>query len=197
MRKITTYLLLTVAILTFTGCGGDRRNIGNSGYAVVHPESWNPDGHPGIFLYYKRTQIWFNVFCSEQGYHDGTLVFAGDIPGSLFGNETPGENEITDFSRSEQLFVVRGTEPPVIISERLFNRSLKTSLPFTVQSIDSATNGLSVKFLFYPNENSNKIETNLFVSWQEVQSWLHEAETSAPVKTSRLGSYRFLPMKQP
>lgn len=195
MRNIR-YLLLATAFLTFAGCA-ERRNIGNSGYSVVHPESWNPDGHPGIFLYYKRKEIWFNVVCSEEGYHDGILVFSGDVPGSLFEGEIPGKNEITDFSRSMQLFAVHGAEPPVIISERLFNHSLETNLPFTVQNIKSAPNGLSIKFLYEPNENQNRIETNLNVSWQEIESWLHEAEKSSPVKKSRLGSYRLLTMKQP
>jgi len=191
-----TCLLLAVAILTFAGCS-ERQPVGNSGYTVVHPQSWNPDGHPGIFLYYQGTKIWFNVFCSEQGYHDGILVFGGDIPGSLFKGELPGRQESADFGRSPQLFAVRGAEPPVIISERLFNHSLETNLPFTVQDIKSGSNGLSIKFLYEPGENQNHIETNLDVSWDEIQNWLQEGETSAPVKTSRLGRYRLLPMKQP
>lgn len=191
-----TYLLLVVAIMTSVGCS-ERQPVGDSGYVVVHPQSWNPDGHPGIFLYYRGTKIWFNVFCSEQGYRDGILVFGGDLPGSLFNGEPPGSQESADFSRSPQLFAIRGAEPPVIISERLFNHSLETNLPFTVQDIQSGSNGLSIKFQYEPKENQSDIETNLFVSWQEIRGWLHEAETSVPVKTSRLGSYRLLPMKQP
>ena len=178
------------------GCS-ERQPIGNTGYTMVHPQSWNPDGHPGFYLYYKSKPIWVNAFSSEQNYHDGILVFGGDIPGSLFGGEVPDAHESTDLLRSPQLFAIRETGPPVVISERLFNKSLETSLPFTVQGIKPSSNGLTIQFSFQSQENQNSVTTNLDVSWQEIKTWLNEADISTTVKKCRLGSYRFLPMKQP
>ena len=196
MRNLSAGLLLTIAIVLFAGCG-ERQQIGNSGYAIVHPQSWNPDGHPGIYLYYKSVRIWFNAFSSEQNFHDGILVFGGDVPGSLFGGKIPESQENADLIRSPQLFAIRRSGPPVMISERLFNKSLENNLPFTVQGIKPSTNGLSIQFSFEPKENQNSITTNLNVSWPQITTWLDEAEKSTSVKKSRLGSYRFLPMKQP
>jgi len=199
VRSLVTGFLFGVAVLTLVGCS-KRQPIGSSGYAIVHPQSGNPDGHPGIYLYYKDKQIWFNAFTSENNYHDGILVFGGDIPESLFRSdrrEVSIDQESADLMRSPQLFAIHGAGPPVIISERLFNRSLETNLPFTVQGIKTSSNGLSIQFSFEPKENQNSISTNLSVSWPQIAAWLDEAGTSTSVKKSRLGSYRFLPMKQP
>jgi hypothetical protein len=188
MRKARSYLCIGIALALFAGCS-ERRTISNSDYSVVHPQSWNPDGHPGIYLYYKNKPLWFNVYCPNGSFHDGMLVFEGDVPESLFEDVRIGNESSASF----QVFAIRGSGPPVILSERVLNRSLK-GFPFNVKGLSSATNGLDINFRF----NDSAIPpTNVVVLWSEIKAWLDEAEATAPIKNSRMGKYRYLPLKQP
>jgi hypothetical protein len=94
---------------------------------------------------------------------------------------------------SPQLLVIRGAEPPVIISEQITHKSLKDS-QIRLQHFNAISNGFDVTFVSGWSESK---PTNIIVTWQEIKSWLNYAETNAPIRNSRMGKYRYLPVKQP
>jgi hypothetical protein len=50
-----SWLLLAAAVFLLAGCG-HRQNIGGD-FELRQASSWNPDGHPGIFLYYQGKEV--------------------------------------------------------------------------------------------------------------------------------------------
>jgi hypothetical protein len=129
--------------------------------------------------------VWPSVLVSlNQSYRDGYFTFLAAVPDETGSNYS---YEITP-----QLFAIRGASPPVLISQRLFNRSLTDwTNAYTVENITPAPDGFIVEFEY---QDAN-VQTNLDLSWLQIQSWVQEAETSAPVRITSLGSYRILPMK--
>lgn len=191
MRRAHNFFCLGALIALVGGCS-ERQQVANSPYSVVRPESWNPDGHPGIFLYYKGKSLWFNVYCPDYGYQDGILVFEGDLPDSLFNGQAPG-NESRDSSRSFQIFAIRGAGPPVIISERIARIPLR-DFEFTVREFSAVPNGFEVTF---ESLGTEKKSSKKAVSWVEIKAWLEEAERKTPIKKSLMGEYRYLPLQTP
>lgn len=178
--------LLTLACITFMGC--DKRVSVGGDYQIIQPQTYLIDsGRPACPLYYKGKSVWPSVLVSlDQSYHDGYFVFLAAVP-----DETGTNN---DYGITPQLYAIRAAGPPVIISQRLFNRSLTNWADlYTVENITSVPNGFSVEFEYHDAE----IQTNLEVTWPQIQSWVQEAETSAPVRVTPLGSYRILPMQRP
>src|SRR4051812_40744932 len=117
MRNRLHYLVLAVALVTFIGCS--RKERVGSGYVLVTPRSWNPDGHPGTTLHRGWHVIWGNVYtgyfypASPSNFtRDGMMVFVGPPPVDDNWYSYP------------QLFAVRGDGPPVVLSERLLHQRL-------------------------------------------------------------------------
>lgn len=186
MRMKTSTFLLTLACATLVGCN-KRVSVGPD-YELVQPQTYLIDsGSPACALYYRGKSVWPSVLVSlDQSYHAGLFVFLAAVP--------DGTGTNNDYSITPQLFAIRGAGPPVIISERLFNRSLTNwAEAYTVENISPESNGFRVEFEYHDAD----IQTNLDVSWPEIQSWVQEAETLAPVRVTPLGSYRLLPMKRP
>jgi hypothetical protein len=122
----------------------------------------------------------------KESYRDGFFVFLAAVPDQ--------SGDYNDYSITPQLFAIKGTGPPVIISQRLFNRPLiNTNGFYTVDNIAPNPDGFSVEF----DQHAGGPRTNLDVSWPQIETWVQEAETSAPVRVTSSGSYRLLPMKAP
>src|SRR5207237_4019679 len=94
------------------------------GYMLVttSPGLLNPDASPGTSLHYGGRRVWSSVFTgcfwpepAGKFYHEGIFVFVGSVLGS------GGYNDPLVYP---QLYVVRGKEPPVIISQRIFGQPL-------------------------------------------------------------------------
>ena len=184
MRTKISILIVTSLCGVLIGCN-KRASVGGD-YELVQPGTYLIDsGSPACALYYRGRSVWPSVLVSlNQSYRDGYFTFLAAVPDETGSNYS---YEITP-----QLFAIRGAGPPVLISQRLFNRSLTNwTDAYTVENITPASDGFIVEFEYQGAD----VQTNLDLSWLQIQTWVREAETSAPVRITSLGSYRILPMK--
>jgi hypothetical protein len=154
MRYTIQHALLAAAIVTLAGCG-HRQSIGG-GFELRGSESWNPDGHPGTFLYYEGKEVWHQIAWGypdppEKFCHDGIFVFLSPVP------DADGRN---DYANSPQLYAIRGSGPPVLISQRIFGRPFKGSRNFTVENSSVTANGIRVEFDYWPDESHEVVPNN-------------------------------------
>ena len=186
MRYTMRHLLLAAVILSLTGC--DHRHSIGGGFELRQSESWNPDGHPGTFLYYNGKEVWHQVAWGypdppEKFCHDGIFVFESPVP------DTDGRN---NYGISPQLYATRASGPPVLISQRIIGQPLRGRRIYSVENSSVTENGVRVEFEYWVDENHEVMKTN-DVSWSDVANWVQEAEHSSPELSTPLGSYRLLP----
>ena len=187
MHRTIFHFLLAIGLITLTGCA-KRERVGPD-YVLLTPETLNPDGHPGTSLYYKGKEVWPNVYVgSGYVYHAGIFVFSSPVPDSV-----PNQDGIYiyDDCISPQLFAVRGAGPPVILSERITADTLDSTNSYRLWQLTSIENGIRVEFEYNTEHQTNMTRD---VSWTDIQSWVQEAEVSAPKVVSHLGIYRVLPV---
>ena len=192
MRNVTLCFLLIVTAFSLVGCVEHTRVGG--GYVLVRtsPPVWMADASPSTSLYYQGKRVWPIVYSgcfwpepAGKFYHDGVIVFVAPVLGS------DGYNEPLVYP---QLYAMRGKEPAVIISQRIFDQPLTNR--YEVERVAAIPNGVRVRFEFSSNEGRQVYSTN-DVSWGDIVTWAHEAENSAPVHTTPSGTYRILPRKRP
>ncbi len=186
MRCTIQHILLAAAIVTIAGCG-HRQSIGG-GFELGASESWNPDGHPGTFLYYEGREVWHQIAWGnpdppEKFCHNGIFVFLSPVP------DPDGRN---DYANSPQLFAIRASGPPVLISPRIIGQPFKGGKYYTVENDSATTNGVKVEFEFVPDE-SQEVKNTIEVSWSDIERWVQEAGHSATEVKTPLGTYRILP----
>ncbi|HEY1661726.1 MAG TPA: hypothetical protein VGI03_04850 [Verrucomicrobiae bacterium] len=184
MRIKRSTLMLALACALAAGC--DKRVSVGGDYKLVQPRTYLIDsGSPACALYYQGKSVWPSVLVSsDQSYHDGFFIFLAAVPDY--------SGDYNDYSITPQLFAIKGAGPPVILSERLFNlHMIDWDQPYNVENITPKSNGFSVEFAY----DAGDTQTNLDITWPEIQGWVQEAETSAPVRVTSLGNYRTLLME--
>jgi hypothetical protein len=177
----------------FMSCS-ERTQVAD-GYVFVTPPTMGPDHHPGTSLHLKGKVVWGNVYLGyfsgykpRQFFHEGMVVFVGAVPAN------------TDWWYYPQLFAVRGSGPPVLLSERLLGERFATSYDsrqysssFAVDNISPTADGVRVQFTHSPGTVNR--DTNAFaVSWTIVRRFLDEADSSSRLVRHQLGDYRVLPL---
>ena len=99
-----------------------------------------------------------------------------------------------DYSISPQLFAVRNAEPPVILSQRIIGEILESEKRYRLWQITPIENGIRVE---YKSDIGQQAHMTRDVSWKNIQSWVQEADASAPTEVRHLGVYRVLPVGSP
>jgi hypothetical protein len=189
MCRPIQWLWFIAVCLICLGCS-ERNHVGG-GYALVTPSTMGPDHHPGASLQRKGKVVWRNVYMGyfsghqpAQFYYDGMFVFVGAVPGNTSW-------------LSAQLFAVRGSGPPVLLSERLLGEEFATSNdsnPYEVDNIFPLQNGVRVQFTHSPglvNHDTN----SLTLSWALVRNLLDDADSSSRLVRNNLGDYRVLSLR--
>ena len=190
MRQIIFHLLLVIGLITVAACAKCER-VGPD-YVLVTPETLNMDGHPGTALYFKGKEVWSNVYGGYgKYYHDGIFVFSAPVPATFTNQDGI---YMYDYSISPQLFAVRNAEPPVILSQRIIGEILESEKRYRLWQITPIENGIRVE---YKSDIGQQAHMTRDVSWKNIQSWVQEADASAPTEVRHLGVYRVLPVGSP
>lgn len=191
MRRLILRNITTLAIFALAGCA-QRERIGGD-LTLVTPNSWNPDGHPGTSLHYQGREAWPNVYVgSGKAYHEGIFVFSAPVPEPRMG--TDGTVRY-DYSTSPQLFAIRGAGPPVILSQRVLSDTLKSRKIYHLWQLMPTESGVQAEFEYWPDQDHEARMTHR-VAWTDIQNWVQEAESSAPIQATPLGTYRLLSPKR-
>jgi hypothetical protein len=191
MRHGMISFLLIAMLLMFAGCG-HRESIG-CGFELRQASSGlNMDGHPGVFLYYQGKEVWHQI---SWGYpYSPKDFFHGDI--FVFESPVPEADSYNNCGISPQLYAIRGSGPPVLISQRIMGVPLKGgNSVYAVQNTGVSGTGVRVEFEYPAADGGDETKTNV-VSWAEIASWVDEAEKSSPPVKTPLGSYRLLTVKR-
>ena len=189
MRYVMLFFSMAAVLLILAAC--DHRQAIGGGFELRQSSSnWNPDGHPGVFLYYEGKEVWHqiawgNPYAPEEFCHDGIFVFESPVPNA---------DGFNNYGISPQLYAIRAAGPPVLISQRIMGLPLMGDRTYSVENTAVTGNGVSVEFDYFPDENHEAMKTNE-VSWAEIASWVQEAEQSLPETKTPLGNYRLLALK--
>jgi hypothetical protein len=163
--------------------GCNNRTRVSADYEIIQPQSVMMEpGKLSSSLFYRGEKVWNDVWSgSDKTCHEGVFVFTGLLPGT---------GGYYDYERSPQVFAIRGSGPPIMISERIFNQMLDGNMGYRAHTLTNNANGLRVEF----SSKGDRTPTNFDVSWPQIYSWLKEAETSAPTQiVTGLGNYFILP----
>jgi hypothetical protein len=190
MCRPIQWLWLIAVCLICLGCS-ERNQVGG-GYALVTPFTMGPDHHPGTSLQRKGKLVWGNVYMGyfsgyqpAQFYHDGMFVFVGAVPGN------------TDYWLYPQLFAIRGSGPPVLLSERLLGEEYDTSngsSHYQVYNISPLQDGVRVQFTHSPGTVNHDTNSST-LSWALVRNLLDDADSSSRLVRHKLGDYRVLSLR--
>ncbi len=194
MNRSINVFAIVLGCLLMAGCS--ERESAGGGYTFVTPMTLGPDHHPGTSLHRYGREVWGNVtpaYYMEESpkrfYHDGILVFVGKVPGR------------SDWWYHHQLFAVRPSGRPVLLSERLLNEpfdisydSREYSFAYKVHRL--LPDGEGVRVLFTPTSSRVGRETNsITLTWGNIKAMLDEADVSARLVEHKFGDYRVLPKK--
>jgi hypothetical protein len=190
MRSVMLFSMLVATPFFFAAC--DHRQPIGGGFELKQSTTWNPDGHPGIFLYYQGKEAWHQI---SWGYPYSPKDFChGDI--FVFESPVPEADGYNNYGISPQLYAIRASGPPVLISQRIMGMPLKGDRLYTVENTVVTRNGVGVIFDYISEDDQEAMRTNE-VSWVEIAGWVREAEGSAAEVRTPLGNYRLLTTKPP
>ncbi len=98
--------------------------------------------------------------------HNGIFVFLSPVP------DADGRN---DYAISPQLFAIRASGPPVLISQRIIGQPFRgrKCFNYTVENDSVTTNGVKVEFDYWPDGDHEEKKTN-DVSWSEIERWVRK-----------------------
>lgn len=197
VRRILSLGLLS-ALCLCAGC--DRRRPVGGGFELRQAQNWNPDGHPGVRLYFRGRQVWRSVTWGDGGpaknVHGDIFVFEAmvsfednSLPLELGGTNAPVSKSPGTYG--SQLFAVKGAGPPVLISPRIFSENGGGRGDYEVVRSGATDSMITVVFRYWVDENHDSERTNS-VPWQSISKWLAEAEKTGKLQKSPEGDYRVL-----
>lgn len=201
MNRSLNIVVILVGCLSLAGCS--ERESAGGGYTFVTPMTSGPHHHPATSLCRYGREVWGNATTAyyrdelpKRFYRDGILVFVGNVPRPTING--PRSN---DWWPGQQLFAVRPSGRPVLLSERLVNEPFVMSVDsreyrfrYAVDKLAPVAGG--VRVLFTQNSSSVNSETNyIALTWDNIKAMLDEADVSARLVKHELGDYRVLPKK--
>jgi hypothetical protein len=175
------YLGISMMLLTLIGCAPQVHvKAGGSDYTFVWRDLL-PDAAPGSELHYKNKKVWDFVY-EGYGYscQGGMMVFTALVP----------YEDMTGCYSHPQLFVVRGGEPPVVLSQRIMQQPLRVppGVPaYGVKSLVSTNGGVQVEF----QQGTNVIRRDL--TWSHFKRFLDEGDSLPKLVHHPFPEYRILP----
>jgi hypothetical protein len=185
--------LSSFAVLALVGC--DRHSAVGGGFELVSGQGFGPDSHPGTRLAYQGKCVWQNVdlhtFVTERDttrfVHGDCFVFLLSIPGD--------DKDHYNYSISPQLAVIRGSGPPVVLSERITGHAIANNEDGVVCRMVPSAAGVHVEF--GPSADGTRPASSVHdITWQQIAAWLDAPESEAPKIVKPLGTYRLLRPEQ-
>lgn len=186
--RLTVYFL---SIAVFGGCSTTTtERLGE--FSFHTPEQLGIHHRPGTSLRWDGETVWKNVFTGYFHPHDvgpfqrdDMLVFVGTAPWRDIWYPHP------------QLFVVRGGDTPVLLSEHILSKPFldprkgSPKASYSLIDISPTTNGVRAVFHHYPDPQT--YSRNPFaLLWDEIESYLRLPATSFHSVSHPCGNYRVL-----
>lgn len=186
-------LLLAGLVIIGTGC--DKHTPIAGGYEFISQPNMGPDSHPGASLGFHGKEVCHTLdghtFLDCRDYaafvHDDMIVFLITMPDN--------DEDHVRYEISPQLCAMRGSGPPVVLSQRILGRPIETYGADVVCKLIPSPSGVHVEFCPGPGPeiDASKATSVHDIPWTQIAQWLDTPQALAPPIVKPLGTYRLLP----